>query len=69
MRTEHRVEGCAESLPAVCMDEHALYAQPRWFKIIVTRPLTDAAIERYRRRGWYGRAQIKTPGGRLVYAG
>ena len=71
MKPEPRVEGCAESLPGVCMSDRAHYSIPRfWDKTILGRPLSDATIARYQRAGRYGR-QFKAPGntplGRLVY--
>ena len=71
--TPARVEGCREDVPTVSMNPDAHYSLPRyWDKTILGRPLTDAAIERYRRRGWYGRAVLKAPGcaplGRLVWS-
>lgn len=68
-----RVEGCAESLPGVCMSDRAHYAQPRfWDKIILGRPLSDEAIARYQRAGKYGRAVLKAPGdtalGQIVWS-
>jgi hypothetical protein len=47
MKTELRVEGCIESLPGVCMDPEVGYAQVGWWdRLVVRRPLTDAAISR-----------------------
>jgi hypothetical protein len=71
MKPEPRIPGCFEDVPRVSMSRDAHYTVPHWDSITVTRLLTDAAIERYRRRGWYGRGQFKAPGtplGRLVYS-
>jgi hypothetical protein len=60
MKPEPRVEGCIESLPGISLDVDAHFAQLRfWDKVALGRPFTDAAIERYRPRGWYARGQFK----------
>jgi hypothetical protein len=46
------------------MDPDAHYSIPRfWEKVALGRPLSDATIARYQRRGWYARGQFKAPGG------
>jgi len=69
--TPPRVEGCRESLPGISMDVNAHYSIPRFYdKIILGRVLTDAAVERYRRRGRYRARRVvwQQSGNRLVYS-
>jgi hypothetical protein len=71
--TPPKVEGVYEDVPRICMDPDVHYAQPRWYyKLIQSRPLSDAAITRYMRQGRYARGQFKAPGGaplgRLVWS-
>jgi hypothetical protein len=71
MKPEARVEGCAESLPGVCMNDRAHYSIPRfWDKTMLGRPLTDATIARYMRQGRYGRCRLRLQETRfgLVYS-
>jgi hypothetical protein len=63
MKPEPRVEGCFEDVPRVSMARGAHYVIPHWDSITVTRAPTDAAIERYRRRRWYGRLVLEAPRG------
>ena len=62
MKAEPPIPGCVESVPDISMDINAHYSIPRfWDKVVLGRPLTDAAIARYMRQGRYGRAQLKAP--------
>jgi hypothetical protein len=71
MRTEARVEGCREEVPAISMDPDAHYSIPRfWEKVALGRPLSDARIAAYIRAGRYGRT-LRLPerfGGKLVWS-
>jgi hypothetical protein len=62
--TPLRIKGCREEVPTISMDPDAHYSIPRfWEKVALGRPLSDATIARYQRRGWYARGQFKAPGG------